>query len=56
MDATFPPHFDEMRQEPGIHTGKGWYDRSGIPNWDYWEQYDPEELDQYLYQPSSLCE
>lgn len=21
MDATFPPHFDEMRQEPGIHTG-----------------------------------
>lgn len=21
MDATFPPHFDEMRTEPGIHTG-----------------------------------
>lgn len=21
MDATFPPHFDEQRSEPGIHTG-----------------------------------
>lgn len=53
MDATFPPHFDEMRQEPGIHTGagpQGWYDRSGMPDWDYWlKNHDPEEMEQYMY-------
>lgn len=32
MDATFPPHFDEMRQEPGIHTG-GYDDYESLNVW-----------------------